>query len=79
MAAVLGGMTVLQLAQLAEALGGGAVALVKLHEELKIHGAEDRDSVPIDKAALIIDTMRRVYNVAPQDPAQDFITNTLGK
>jgi uncharacterized protein (DUF849 family) len=41
MAAVIAGMSLLQLAQLAEALAGAGASLVKIHEELKAKGVEN--------------------------------------
>lgn len=48
MAAVFAGMTILQLAELIAALNGGALSLLKIHEELKKGGAKDGDSLPME-------------------------------
>jgi 3-deoxy-D-arabino-heptulosonate 7-phosphate (DAHP) synthase len=46
MAAVLAGMTVLQLAQLAAAVGAAGVSFWTIHEDLKTAGLSDHDPIP---------------------------------
>jgi hypothetical protein len=79
MAAVLAGMTVLQLAQLAGALLGGADSLVRLHEDLKASGVQDHELVPGIHLPTIITTMSKVYDAARDNTSDDFINNTLGR
>jgi hypothetical protein len=53
MAAVLAGMTILQLAELAAALNDGALSLFKIHDELHAKGAKESDPVPTEHRAAI--------------------------
>jgi hypothetical protein len=80
MAAVLGGMTVLQLAELAAAINGGALSLIKIVDDLRSKGAKDTDVLPIEHQDQVADTFRGIVtHMDTLDPAQSFIQNTLGK
>lgn len=48
MAAVLGGMTLLQIAQLIAALDAAGLSLLKIRDELRVHGTKDTDELPLE-------------------------------
>jgi hypothetical protein len=60
MAAVFAGMTILELAELAEALNDGALSLFKIHDELHAKGGKDTDPVPLEHHAAIDSVMNAV-------------------
>ena len=53
MAAVLAGLTVLQLAQLVEALAGAAASGIKIHQTLEAKGFKPTDKIPPEHAAQV--------------------------
>lgn len=62
MAAVLLGMSVLQLAQLAAAVGTAGVSFWKIHEDLKNSGLDDHDPVPGHLLGTVADALRELAN-----------------
>lgn len=80
MAAVIGGLSLLQLAELIAALNGGALSLLKIHDELVKSGAKPSDLLPAEHQATVNAYVDAVVGAAsPLSPAQSFIQNTLGR
>ena len=74
MAAVIAGMTVLQLAQLGAALGAGGASFVTLYEKLKADGCKDANLVPAEHMETVSAALHQAGDAAQFNPTVFMLT-----